>query len=242
MASNGGQDVTDYQRFLTKDGRIIYGLNIMLFGDPFIGKRSLTTRFVDDSFYDYSHYNNICLDFRIRTVTLDNNTIKLLAWDLAGMGYVFRRFKTLPHIYLRSAHCVMLTFDTTCLKSFEHLKEWVELLKTSEKNRKTPVVNNAYGDAQNIPLLVIGTKSDLLDEREVSSEVALEFATEKGLQYIETSAKTGENVEIAFISATALALNRFDAFGIERVPPGTDLKEKQTNNTKAKERQHCIIS
>ncbi len=234
MASDGNECV----RFLDKEGREIRGLHIMTFGDYGVGKTSLMTRFTDDTFYVDAYLPCIGIDFKIRTVRLDDNYLKLFAWDCAGAER-FRRY-TSPS-YLRMAHGALLAFDTTCMESFEHLKEWMDYFNTSYKAPGQPVPNRVYGTANDIPRIVVGTKSDLIDDRQVPSETAQEYASENGFSYIETSSKTGDNVEIAYITVAALVLDKFSSHGIERLAPGTVVKKPDQPKT-YENTHYCSIS
>ncbi len=144
------------------------------------------------------------------------------------------------------AHGALLAFDTTCMNSFENLTGWMKHFTShcygpAYGNTTKSVPNRAHGKAEDIPRIVIGTKSDLIDERQVPSEVAQKYASQNGLCYIETSAKTGDNIEIAYVTLAGLVLEKFSACGIERLPPGIVVpKPNQTKTCQC--RHHCSIS
>ncbi len=233
MASDG----QECQRFLDKEGREIGCLHLMIFGDCDVGKTSLTTRFADDTFYQI-FVPSIGIDFRIRRIQLDDIKLKLLAWDTAGSE---RSLRDVTSSYLRHAHGALLAFDTTYMKSFESLAGWMKYFNSLNGDTTKSVSNRAYGKAGDIPRIVIGTKSDLIDERQVPSEVAQEYASQNGLCYIETSAKTGDNVEIAYVTLAGLVLEKFSTCGIERLPPGTVVPKPDQSKT-YQCLHHCSIS
>ncbi|CAF1521312.1 unnamed protein product [Didymodactylos carnosus] len=112
----------------------------------FPGKTSIFQRFANNSFStDYA--STIGVDFQIRTIDIDSKHVKLQIWDTAGQD----RFKCVVRNFYRGAHGVLLCFDITDSDSFRNIAEW-----TDEIQRYCP---------QNIPVCLIGTKSDLKTER-----------------------------------------------------------------------------
>nr|AFY09909.1 small GTP-binding protein Rab1b [Babesia sp. BQ1/Lintan] len=155
---------------------------IIIIGDSGAGKSSLLLRFADDT-YSESYMSTIGVDFKIKTVKIDNATIKLQIWDTAGQ----ERFRTITSTYYRGAHGIITVYDVTSRVSFESVKKtW---LTDIEK----------YSNA-NITKILIGNKIDLEDQRAVTTDEAREFATQHNMDYIEASAKTAQNVEKAFES------------------------------------------
>ncbi len=226
------------QQFLDKEGKEIRGLHLMLLGNYGIGKTSLMTRFTDDAFNADAYRPCIGVDFKTRTVKLDDNSIKLFAWDFAGAER-FRRY--MSPSYLRMAHGAFLAFDTTSMDSFTDLQEWMQSFYTLYYGTGTSVPNRVYGVAKDIPQILVGTKSDLIDERQVPSEDAQEFASENGLCYIETSAKSGDNVEMAYITLAAQVLKKFSSCGIKRLAPGTVVPKPNQPKT-CEQNYYCCIS
>ncbi|MHA1543190.1 MAG: Rab family GTPase, partial [Candidatus Hodarchaeales archaeon] len=86
--------------------------------------------------------------------------------------------------FYNGAHAAFLIFDKTRRESFTNIKKWIE-----DIDRRNP---------QGIPKILIGNKSDLSFDLEVTDEEIQEYSERLGLEYIETSAKTGENVDLAF--------------------------------------------
>ena len=203
----------DCYRFVNRDRSTVSALNILVFGDHGVGKTSLVTRFGEDTFYERC----FGCDLKVKRVTLDDKKIKLFAWDTPGHR---PSRMNLHRTYLSLAHGIMFLFDTTSLESFENFRHWMSLFDLADTRTDNPVVNKMYGSVKNIPHLIVGTKSDLIDKREVSSEMAKDLASQQGLIYLETSAKTGENVEIAYITTASLVLDKFNSLGIKSFPPG----------------------
>jgi small GTP-binding protein len=153
---------------------------LLLIGDSGVGKSCLLLRFADDT-YTESYISTIGVDFKIRTINLDGKTIKLQIWDTAGQ----ERFRTITSSYYRGAQGIIIVYDMTDDDSFQNVKQWVAEIER-------------YASESVIKLLV-GNKSDL-PNRVVEKERAEEFARTMGCEFLETSARTAENVEVSFMT------------------------------------------
>ncbi len=116
-------------------------------------------------------------------------------WDTAGQ----ERFRTVTTSYYRSGDAILLAFDTTEASTFKSLDVWY-----------TDIQSYARPD---IDTVLVGTKADCAERRQVSSEAAQTWADARGLTYVETSARTSQNVEKVFMLLAAKALARADAAG-----------------------------
>jgi Ras-related protein Rab-1A len=160
-----------------------YLFKIIIVGDSNVGKSSMLSRFVERIFSN-SQMNTIGLDFKIKTVEIDGKTIKLHLWDAAGA----ERFRTITSSYYRGCHGVFLVYDVANRDSFENVKSWM-----------LEVDRFASSDIKRI---LIGNKTDLAHSRQVSFEEGQQFAKHHDISFIETSARTAENVEQAFLTVT----------------------------------------
>jgi len=166
-----------------------YFFKILLIGDSGVGKSCLLLRFADDSWTD-SHISTIGVDFKIKTLNCDGKVIKLQIWDTAGQ----ERFRTITSSYYRGAQGIILVFDCTDMESFGNVKQWL-----GEIDRYA---------CENVNKLLVGNKTDLVDQRVVETSVAKEFAESMDIPYIETSAKNAFNVEEAFMMMARAIKNR----------------------------------
>mmetsp|Transcript_37630 Transcript_37630/g.84094 ORF Transcript_37630/g.84094 Transcript_37630/m.84094 type:complete len:201 (-) Transcript_37630:123-725(-) len=180
---------------------------LVLIGDSGVGKSCLLLRFADNAFTD-SYISTIGVDFRFRTVKVEKSTIKLQIWDTAGQ----ERFRTITSAYYRGADGIILVYDVTNQDSFTHIAEWL-----TEVNR--------YASEGTCKLLV-GNKSDRPD-RSVSIEEAGTYADQLGIPFLETSAKSAENVEQAFLTMATELIRRQRAAKATDAPPAVDLKAKK---------------
>ena len=115
---------------------------------------------------------------------MDGKKVKLQIWDTAGE----ERFKNIQASYYKGANGILVVYDITNKESFEHLSSWlIEIEKNGNKN---------------VYKLLIGNKSDLKDQRNISHEEGEEFAKINGLEFFETSAKENYQVQEAFIQLT----------------------------------------
>lgn len=151
---------------------------LVLIGDSGVGKSCLLLRFADDAFTE-SFISTIGVDFRFKTVKIQDKTVKLQIWDTAGQ----ERFRTITSAYYRGADGIIMVYDVTNRESFEHVREW---LREVER----------YASPETCKLL-IGNKSDRND-RLVSEAEGAALARELSMPFLETSARTAENVEQAF--------------------------------------------
>ncbi|KAL6939860.1 GTP-binding protein of the rab [Hanseniaspora osmophila] len=159
-----------------------YLFKLLLIGDSGVGKSCLLLRFADDT-YTQDYISTIGVDFKIKTIELENNKIvKLQIWDTAGQ----ERFRTITSSYYRGAHGIIIVYDVTSLESFQNVKTWLQEI-------------DRYGNTGVLKLLV-GNKNDLVSQKQVDHETALNFANSLNLTLIETSALNSENVEEAFVT------------------------------------------
>lgn len=152
-----------------------YLFKLLIIGDNGVGKSAILSRFVDDIFTE-CYLSTIGVDFKIKTIKHDNDIIKLQVWDSAGQ----ERFKSITQSYYRGAHGIITVYDITNANTFENIRKWLEQIDrhADEKCKR----------------LLVGTKTDLKDKREVSFEHGKAFAEEMGMQFVETSAKINEGI------------------------------------------------
>lgn len=180
-----------------------YLFKMVLVGNSSVGKTCLFLQYADNVFNE-SFMPTIGVDFRIKTLEIDNVFVKMQIWDTAGQ----ERFKTITSSYYKGAHGLILVFDLTDRQSFLDLDNW---LIEIEKHANDRVVK-----------LLIGNKNDLEGARTVGYEEAMNFAKINGMKYIETSAKTAKNVNEAFnmiVKNVKEALGNGESYqGIDRTP------------------------
>jgi GTPase SAR1 family protein len=103
-----------------------YLIKLLLIGDSGVGKSCLLLRFSDDAF-NTSFITTIGIDFKIRTVEIDNKRCKLQIWDTAGQ----ERFRTITTAYYRGAMGILLVYDITDEQSFANIRNWCVISQSS---------------------------------------------------------------------------------------------------------------
>uniref|UniRef100_A0A8C3JSE7 RAB42, member RAS oncogene family n=1 Tax=Calidris pygmaea TaxID=425635 RepID=A0A8C3JSE7_9CHAR len=155
---------------------------VIVLGDAAVGKSSLLRCFAEGPAGGVATpCPTVGVEFYSRTVPLSpTGRAKLQLWDTAGQ----ERFRSITRSFYRSAAGVLLVFDLTNRASFERVPEWHR---------------EVGGDPHPPAFVLVGHKCDLVAERAVSAEEAGHLATTLGMvAFVETSARSNLNVELAF--------------------------------------------
>ncbi|PON35654.1 Small GTP-binding domain containing protein [Parasponia andersonii] len=162
------------------NGNYDYSFKILLIGDSGVGKSSILLSFISNSLHDLSP--TIGVDFKIKLLSVGGKRLKLTIWDTAGQ----ERFGTVISSYYRGAHGIILVYDVTRRETFTNLSNtWakeVELYSTNQECVK----------------ILVGNKVDKDKERAVTREEGIALAREHKSLFLESSAKTRENVQQCF--------------------------------------------
>ncbi|KAL8706006.1 MAG: hypothetical protein Q9201_000890 [Fulgogasparrea decipioides] len=152
---------------------------LVFLGEQSVGKTSLITRFMYDSF-DNMYQATIGIDFLSKTMYLEDRTVRLQLWDTAGQ----ERFRSLIPSYIRDSSVAVVVYDISSLKSFQNTRKWVDDVRGERGN--------------DVIIVLVGNKTDLGNKREVTSQMGEEEAKRCGAIFVETSAKAGANVKGLF--------------------------------------------
>ena len=175
---------------------------IVIFGDAGCGKEMLTQRFLTNLFVSDSKMT-IGVDFEVKSLVVDEQKVKLQIWDFGGE----ERFRFLLPTYVRGARGGIFMYDITNYSSIAHIDDWLTVIKREIK------------DEDQFPIIVVGNKTHLVNDREVPSAEAIRIAKSRRVNgFIEVCAKTGENVEKAFVALTRLMLDNFKPRKVEVKP------------------------
>lgn len=157
---------------------------IVMLGDSGVGKTSLVARLTNpDRPMNHDISATMGIEFDTQMLDTEHGKVKAQIWDTAGQE---RFARVLLPTYFRKAKGVILVYDITNAKSFESLSErWMAQL-------------NDHASSDDLAKLLVGNKSDLEASREVPREKAEQFCIEHGMEMLETSAKSGDNVLKAF--------------------------------------------
>lgn len=154
---------------------------VMLLGDSGVGKTCLLVRFQNGYFLSGNFISTVGVDFRNKLVTVDGVKVKLQIWDTAGQ----ERFRSVTHAYYRDAHALLLLYDVTNKTSFDNIRAWLGEIREYAQD--------------DVVIMLLGNKADC-NERVVRREDGERLAREYDVAFMETSAKTGLNVEVAFMA------------------------------------------
>ncbi len=160
-----------------------WALKLALLGDPAVGKTSLIDKYITDSFNENYQptlgVNIVTKDIKLEEI---NSDIRLLLWDIAGQA----KYELTRKMFFQGCSGALFVYDKTRYSTFENItSKWLEdFIK--------------FGKPDGVYLL-IGNKLDLKDSIKVSSEDGKLLSQKiNATEFIETSAKYGENVEMAF--------------------------------------------
>lgn len=160
-----------------------YAFKIILIGPGAVGKTSLLQRFVHNKFSE-GYSLTIGVDFLSKEVKIGSGeSTRLTIWDIGGQD----RFKFMRSRFYDGASGALLVFDLSRAQTYKEIRKWLKEFRQFA--------------GEKVPFLLIGNKSDLIaDVGEVIDRAEpKKFAEDENSIYIETSAKTGDNVEDAFI-------------------------------------------
>ena len=156
-----------------------YKIKIIVVGDSGVGKTNLINRFATDKF-DTNSKATIGVEFVYKTLKIGKEVIKVEVWDTAGQ----ERYRSITSSYYKGARGAIIVYDITNDDSFHNVESWMnEVVKKGKKD---------------IQFLLLGNKSDLVNDRLVSEEKGIEKARELNMRLFEASALDKTNVNEAF--------------------------------------------
>nr|XP_061811525.1 ras-related protein Rab-27B-like [Nerophis lumbriciformis] len=179
-----------------------YLIKLLALGDSGVGKTTFLYRYTDNKF-SRKFTSTVGIDFREKRLmytgtnadgaTEKNFRVHLQLWDTAGQ----ERFRSLTTAFFRDAMGFLLMFDLTSHQSFLNVRNWMSQLQA-----------NAYCD--NPDVVLVGTKGDLRNIRDVHTRQARDMADKYGIPYFETSALTGSGVDKAVQTLLDMVMKRME--------------------------------
>jgi small GTP-binding protein len=173
-----------YQLRLEKGG--VFRFKFIIIGDHEVGKTSIVRRFVENRF-SHNYRATIGLNIMSHSFEAFGNKISLSLFDIGAQKY-FQRFR---RTYYQGAQASFIVYDLTNRETYENIKIWIKEL-------------DDFITSEDLPIVIVGNKTDLIEQRQVSTQEGEDLAKELSesrnskISYIETSALSGENIEDAF--------------------------------------------
>ena len=161
-------------------------LKVLLIGDSSVGKTALIWKYIDGSF-SLNHVITVGVECRNKKIIINNLEIKLQIWDTSGQEI----YRSVTKSIYRNSDALIFVFDITNENSFNHIKDWMTDSEMVGKDFKK---------------ILIGNKSDLIDERKINKEKIENYLKNNNMKYFETSAKNGKNLDVIFTEIVKLIL------------------------------------
>ena len=205
-----------------KEGKVYENVKISLIGGSAVGKTCIIRRYSNDTFVE-NPSSTTGGSYSEKFVTIDNKDIQLNLWDTAGQ----EKFRAIGKHFYKDAYIIIMVYDISKKDTFEEIKEiWYPDVKQNGEK---------YG-----VLAVVGNKSDLYEEEEVSENEAKEFAKEIGAFFMLVSAKTGNNVNQLFEALLRQYLGKEFTKKVEEMKKNKgDTKQLKIDKTKDKKKKRC---
>eukprot|EP00798_Chlamydomonas_sp_ICE-L_P016076 gene16076-22215_t len=160
-------------------------VKLVLLGDSGVGKSCIALRYVKGQFNPLTNIT-VGASFLTKEVQVPSGKpVKFEIWDTAGQ----ERYFSLAPLYYRGAHAAAIVYDVTNANSFSKAQFWV-----TELQQNAP---------PGIVVVLVGNKTDLKGQREVTEETARDYADSLQMIFVETSAKDDKNVSEVFESVSA---------------------------------------
>ena len=202
---------------MTSEATITF--KILTIGESGVGKTCVLRRFVENKFLK-NHLATIGIDFKTKTLNINNQEVKLKIWDTAGQ----ERFRNITTQYYKGADGIVLVYDVTDESSYDKIRDWMD-----------QILSNTTQDE--IGLVLLGNKCDV-EPRTVTEEMGKQMAEELKISYFETSALTGQGIREAFEKLTRDIMKK-KGVGEEASLGGLSLNDGKRKKDKDKKDSDC---
>ena len=152
---------------------------IVIIGDTNVGKSNILSRYLTNEFTSNTK-STVGVELGIKFLKIKNTSTKIQIWDTAGQ----ERYQAITSSYFRGSDGCFIVYDITNETSFNNIEKWFD--KIHEENDKE------------IPVIIVGNKCDLENERKIPTEKAKEKAQNLKCAFYETSALKAINIEQIF--------------------------------------------
>ena len=187
-------------------------INIITLGNSSVGKTSYILKYTDNCFQQV-YLATVGIDFKTKEITLNNKKYKLYFYDTTGQ----ERFKSISVNIVKNADGILLLYDITNKESFKAISEWMKSIREIKS-----------GD---FPIMLIGNKIDLEDERKITKLEVEELAKQFNIDFYEISNKEGINIEESCLKL----INKIIEYKsrISKINEGVKLRKSTTKKKKS---------
>ena len=153
-------------------------IKVMTLGNLAVGKTNFILKYTENKFQE-THISTVGLDFKMKKMEINKKNYQIVLFDTAGQ----ERYKSIALNVLKETHGIILMYDITNKTTFESITDWINNIKDLK--------------GADFPLILVGNKIDLEEERKVNKEEGQKLADENKILFFETSNKTGINIQEA---------------------------------------------
>uniref|UniRef100_A0A8B9I7D5 Calcium release activated channel regulator 2A n=1 Tax=Anser brachyrhynchus TaxID=132585 RepID=A0A8B9I7D5_9AVES len=180
---------------------------IIFVGNSSVGKTSFLRRFCEDRFFPGTAAT-IGVDYSVKTITVDNTQVALQLWDTAGQ----ERYRSITKQFFRKADGVIVMYDITAKDTFTAVKQWL--------------ISIEEGTGENVPVLLLGNKTDNEKEREVPNGMGEHLAKDYNLIFYECSAYSGHNTKKSMLHLARILKEHEDKMKEKTIELQPDVNKK----------------
>jgi small GTP-binding protein len=157
---------------------------VVLVGEPAVGTTCIVDQFCRGSI-DPMASPTLGAAYSTGKIFCDGREVTLLIWDTAGQ----ERFRVLTPMYYRGTNAVIIVYSIDAETSFREVDFWVQSVRDN--------VDEA------VPIVIVGNKSDLVNQRQVDVALGQQKADEHGAMFFETSAVSGAYIHDLFLAVAS---------------------------------------
>lgn len=200
-----------------------YLLKFIIIGDPSVGKSNIVLKYANNKFTD-DYQATIGVEFGAKNIEINKKSIRIQIWDTAGQ----ENFRSIIRSYYKNCCCAIVTYDITCRKSFESIQNWMEEVKCEAPST--------------VQMILVGNKCDLENQRAVTKDEGEELAQKEGIIFMETSAKTGVNIDEIFRRAATDICDKIEKNYFDLSSENSGIKVGKVNNNITVEKNNSTSS
>ena len=168
-----------------------YLFKYIIIGDAGVGKSNILLRYVYSTFKS-DYQLTIGVEFGEKTVEIKGKIYKIQIWDTAGN----EQFRSITRTYYKNSVCAIVVYDISRRETFDNVINWIEDCKLNSP--------------KSVFIILVGNKSDLEEDRQVTTEEGEEFANRYGIRFFETSAKNSININEIFSESVEFIVDRIE--------------------------------